>query len=254
MAGRSPAGGDTGVDPGTSVTIDFTKPIKTGATFTLRAGTNQVTGTTALSPDATRLTFDPAGPLTANTTYTATVTGVTSTQDATLPDQTWSFTTAATATESLFTGQTPATTSANDSSSIELGTVFSPAVDGQVTSIRFYKGAGNTGTHTGSIWSATGTKLAGVTFTGETASGWQNATLSTPLAVTAGQTYVVSYLAPNGHYAATSGFFSSPWTRGDLTAPSGNNGRYLYGTGGGFPTNSYNSTNYFVDIGFTATG
>ena len=41
--------------------------------------------------------------------------------------------------------------SANDSSSIELGTVFPHRPDGQVTAIRFYKGAGNTGTHTGSL-------------------------------------------------------------------------------------------------------
>ena len=30
-------------------------------------------------------------------------------------------------------------------------------VTGTVTGVRFYKGAGNTGTHTGHLWSATGT-------------------------------------------------------------------------------------------------
>ena len=37
--------------------------------------------------------------------------------------------------------------------------------DGFVTGIRFYKGTGNTGTHTGSLWSSDGTRLATVTFT-----------------------------------------------------------------------------------------
>lgn len=71
-----------------------------------------------------------------------------------------------------------------------------------------------------------------------------------PLALTAGQTYVVSYYAPNGHYSTTGAFFNGGWTSGPLTAPATNNGRYLYTTGGGFPTNSYNATNYFVDVVF----
>ena len=29
---------------------------------------------------------------------------------------------------------------------------FRPDVDGVVNGVRFYKGAGNTGTHTGSLW------------------------------------------------------------------------------------------------------
>ena len=51
-------------------------------------------------------------------------------------------------------------------SSAPTPTATSPAV-------RFYKAAANTGSHTGSLWSATGTQLATVTFSGETASGWQ---------------------------------------------------------------------------------
>ena len=58
----------------------------------------------------------------------------------------------------MFAGQTPATPSANDPSPIELGGVRSHRrVNGNVTGVMFYKGAGNTGTHTGSIWSAAGT-------------------------------------------------------------------------------------------------
>src|SRR5205807_5642889 len=36
-------------------------------------------------------------------------------------------------------------------------------------------------------------------------------------------------------------------------AAAGGNGVYLYGTGGGFPNASYNSTNYWVDIVFSST-
>src|SRR3712207_7400644 len=44
----------------------------------------------------------------------------------------------------------------------------------------FYKGSKNTGTHTGHLWTNTGTMLSEVVFTGETASGWQQATLPAP--------------------------------------------------------------------------
>ena len=112
---------------------------------------------------------------------------------------------------------------------------FTPSRNGTVKAIRFFKGVGNNGTHTGSIWSAAGSRLATVTFANETATGWQSATLAQPLEVTAGTTYVVSYFAPQGHYSVTSGFFSSPLTKGDLSAPATNNGRYGYSSTGGLP-------------------
>ena len=39
----------------------------------------------------------------------------------------------------------------------------------------------------------------------ETASGWQTVYFSTPVAITAGTTYIASYYAPNGHYSGTQG-------------------------------------------------
>ena len=140
----------------------------------------------------------------------------------------------------------------NDPDAVELGTAFTPSQNGTVTAVKFYKGAGNTGTHTGSVWDSGGTRLGQVTFTGETATGWQTATFATPVAVSAGATYVVSYYAPNGRYSATPNYFASPRVVGPLTAPAGNNGRYKYGSGGGFPNGSWNSTNYFVDVVFVA--
>ena len=104
---------------------------------------------------------------------------------------------------------TPATPAANDASGAELGLRFTPTADGYVNGVRFYKGAGNTGIHTGSLWDAGGTKLASVAFTDETASGWQSARFSAVAPVVAGQTYVVSYTAPAGHYAVESDAFTT---------------------------------------------
>jgi hypothetical protein len=126
-------------------------------------------------------------------------------------------------------------------------------VNGSITGIRFYKGTGNTGTHVGNLWTTSGTKLASVTFNNETASGWQQALFSTPVAITAGTVYVASYLAPAGHYAADNGYFASA---GVDNAPlhalqdgvSGGNGVYAYGSTSSFPNNTWQSSNYWVDL------
>ena len=54
-----------------------------------------------------------------------------------------------------------------------------------MTGIRFYKGSGNNGTHIGLLYSSTGAALAQATFSGETASGWQLVTFSSPVAISA---------------------------------------------------------------------
>ena len=47
---------------------------------------------------------------------------------------------------------------------VNVGMSFTSSVSGFVTGVRFYKSAANTGTHIGTLWSATGTQLATVTF------------------------------------------------------------------------------------------
>ncbi len=117
---------------------------------------------------------------------------------------------------------------------------------------------GNTGTHTGSLWTDTGTLLAHGTFTNETSSGWQTLEFPTAVQVSTGQTYVASYYAPNGDYAADGNYFASnAYTNAPLVAlqngTDGGNGVYAYG-GDQFPASSYNSTNYWVDpIFWTST-
>jgi hypothetical protein len=146
---------------------------------------------------------------------------------------------------------TPANLSDPDSVQVNLGMKFVTSQSGSITGVRYYKGAGDTGTHTGSLWTSTGTLLASATFTNETSSGWQTVTFSSPVTVTAGTTYVASYHS-NGHYTSTGGYFSTAHTTGPLTAPASGNGLYAYGNGNLFPTASYGSTNYWVDVVFSA--
>jgi cytochrome c peroxidase len=152
----------------------------------------------------------------------------------------------------------PSMASFADTGSVNLGVKFTADQSGLVTAIRFYKGAANTGTHIGSLWTASGQLLASVTFANETASGWQQADLANPVAIDANTTYVVSYLAPNGGYAADSGYFAaagvdSPPLHALRNGVSGGNGLYAYAPTTQFPTGSFQSTNYWVDVVF-ATG
>jgi hypothetical protein len=126
---------------------------------------------------------------------------------------------------------------------------FQASVSGYVAGVRFYKQVDNTGSHIGSLWSAAGTLLASGTFSGESASGWQELDFSSPVAITANTTYVVSYHTDTGHYAATTNGLASAVTNGPLTALAGG-GVYAYGANA-FPSNSYNASNYWVDVVFT---
>jgi hypothetical protein len=151
----------------------------------------------------------------------------------------------------VFDFATPDVVDANDAWPAEYGMKFKADYSGQITGIRFYKSAANTGTHTGSLWTAGGTRLATATFTGETASGWQSVLFSSPVSVTAGTTYVASYYTSAGHPSVTQGGMTSPIDNGPLHTLANSaspNGLYLYAGSGGFPTNTYNALNYWVDV------
>jgi hypothetical protein len=149
---------------------------------------------------------------------------------------------------------TPALLVDSDTNPVELGVKFRADHDGYITGIRFYKTPANTGTHVGHLWTSTGRLLASVTFSGETSSGWQQANFSRPVPISADTTYVASYHTTVGRYSADVGYFSSGSVRnGPLRALSnwaGGNGVYRYGRSGGFPNQTYQSSNYWVDVVF----
>ncbi len=137
---------------------------------------------------------------------------------------------------------------------VELGVKFRSDVAGVITGIRFYKAAGDASAHTGSLWSSDGSLLATGAFTNETASGWQQLTFSTPVAISANTTYIASYHT-SGTFAVDVGYFQ---THGFDNAPlhalqagvDGSNGVFLYGPGGQFPSSGSGGQNYWVDVVF----
>ena len=141
----------------------------------------------------------------------------------------------------------PKTADAGPDSAVELGVKFTTDTNGYITGIRFYKGTGNTGTHVGNIWSSSGQLLATATFTGETASGWQQVNFSTPVAVTANTTYVASYHTNVGHYSDDMNYFTAGVNNAPLHTPT-NAGVYAYGSTSAFPSQTWSNSNYWVDV------
>jgi len=145
----------------------------------------------------------------------------------------------------------------NESQALELGVRFTANSNGFITGIRFYKGVNNTGTHIGNLWSSTGALLARATFTGETGSGWQQVNFSSPVAITANTVYVASYFSPTGDFPVDLVYFATPGVSNPpLSAlvdggAGGRNAIYKYGSTSQFPTDSYQSSNYWVDVVFT---
>jgi hypothetical protein len=137
-----------------------------------------------------------------------------------------------------------------DNRSIEVGTEFMTASDGMITAVRFYQGPDNTGADNATLWSSDGTKIATAPIP-RGPSGWREIRFDDPVPVEADRSYVVSYRASKGHYSTDSDTFAlgrkvkSGW----LTALGG-----VFTDGSGFPDQSSNGTNYYVDVAFRSSG
>ena len=259
--------GSTGVNPGANVTATFNEALNpatvTTATVLLRNPSGNLVPASITYDAATRtVTINPQSALAASTTYTVTILGgANGVKDAAgnalSGNFTWSFTTGTLPTCPCTiwdNATTPALAAESDSNAVEVGVKFRAEIDGSLIGLRFYKGEGNTGTHVGHLWTSNGILLASVTFTNETATGWQQANFPTPVGITANTTYVASYYAPLGHYALDESYFTAAVVKPPLRAladgEDGSNGVYRYGASG-FPTQTFNASNYWVDVVFS---
>ncbi len=136
---------------------------------------------------------------------------------------------------------------ATEPTSLEMGLKFFSFAAGKVHGVRFFKGTHNTGTHVGTLWSASGQKLTSATFSGESASGWQEVRFAQPVTIAAGTSYVVSYSSAGGFSATDNGLTSSRQNGSLQTSGPG-----LFAVkAGDFPTLSYQNRNYFADVVFS---
>ena len=149
----------------------------------------------------------------------------------------------------------PGIVDAGPDSAVELGVKFKADANGTITGVRFYKSSNNTGTHVGNLWTASGALLASATFTGETASGWQQVTFSSPVAITANTVYVASYHTNVGHYSVDQNYFANagvdnPPLHALQNNASGFDGVFVYSSSSVFPSQGYLASNYWVDVVF----
>lgn len=143
--------------------------------------------------------------------------------------------------DSIYTSQTP-TTTLDATGGWEVGTTFVTYEYGRITGFRFWKAAGECGTHTARLWEGS-TQVASGTFTNETASGWQRVTI--PAVLIPPGAYVVS-VNTNCKQVKTPGYFLDgpilrPWGEAD----GGNYGQPT----GSFPS-SNSASSFFVDVYF----
>ncbi|MET3332220.1 MULTISPECIES: DUF4082 domain-containing protein [Bradyrhizobium] len=221
-----------------------------GLAFSLTSVSNAANGSVSYNSQNQTLTFTPTAGYAGAASFSYTITDTSGQSGSGQVSLKVNYPASA---QSLFgTSDAPSVPNSGDSSPVEVGVKFTASVNGTITGLRFYKGSLNTGSHIADLWSSTGTLLATATFTGETASGWQQVNFSSPVAITAGTTYVASYHT-NGNYSGTQNYFATSLTNGQLTAPAGSNGVYIYGAGSAFPTNSFKSSNYWVDVVFNGS-
>ena len=138
----------------------------------------------------------------------------------------------------------------------ELGVKFKSDVAGAIRGVRFYKTSADSGRHSVRLWTVSGALLATAISSNESASGWQQADFSTPVAIKPDVVYVASYHADAGHYRFTPRYFAhsgvdNPPLHALASSASGGNGVYADGSGKGVTDRSLDGANFWVDVAFT---
>ena len=72
------------------------------------------------------------------------------------------------------------------SSSLALGVKASTIWPGKITAIRYYRYSSSSDSHTVNVWNSSGTNLGSQSVTNETASGWQEVQLDSPISIESG--------------------------------------------------------------------
>ena len=159
---------------------------------------------------------------------------------------------------------TPAHLDTNDQNgSVELGAKFQVDVPGTIKAIKFYKATTvDSVPITVSLRTSAGTLLAQTTVT-ETGTGWKLIPLPNPVSISPDTTYVASYFIPStvgqvtGYAFDQQYFGAASVDNGPLHALAsgldGGNGVFKYTATSALPNQTFNSTNYWVDVVFTGS-
>ena len=268
VTSTSPADGAGYLSPSTTVTATFSRAMDpstiTATSFTLTGpGGASVAATVSYNASTNVATLTPSDPLSGAGTFVARVdTAVKSGDGISLAAPvSWTFSTAACPCQLFSVVAQPASQNLPTRDgrggtgpwTYEFGVKVTVDQPMTLAAIRFWKSSAETGTHVGNVWTTSGTLLGSVTFTNESASGWQQQALTTPLSLQAGSVYIVSVNA-NAFFSVSPLGLQSQVVAGPLrSVADGANG--VFGSAAGvFPNQTYNSTNYFVDMQVVPAG
>ncbi len=165
------------------------------------------------------------------------------------------------------TSQTPVNGNADNGAAITLGVRLYAPDGATVAGVAFYAPTTNTGTYTAGLWlvtapddSATGTLLeSGSLGSGSVTPGaWNTIPLDAPVELTADTVYTAGVHTSSGRFVLTSGAFSAAISgNGIVLIQSGDdpvgagvsrNGVFTEGGALTFPTSTFGSSDYFIDV------
>ncbi len=270
VASNSPLAGATGVNLSSSVSATFSEPINAEtinpSTFELRdSSENLVPAVISYNADINTALLTPNSPLAVSTTYSVKAKGGSNGVkdlygNPLASDYIWSFTSGVDPCSSsgcsAWSNTTdPGVLPANDSNSVELGVTFRSDINGWITGIRFHQATVGAAFQA-SLWDASSQQQLATGTVTSISPGWQQLNFVTPVQINAGTIYVASYHAPTGNYTASNGFFAANGVdNGPIhllrDGENGGNGLYGYNSAAIFPSNTFSSSNYWVDVVFT---
>jgi hypothetical protein len=144
----------------------------------------------------------------------------------------------------------------NDRAAVTLGVKFFAAVPGSISSLRFYRGSTNSNGYTAKLFTSSGVTLASARVKADTCAVpcWEQVNFASPIPISANITYIAAYYTNNGRYADDQGGLANGAGQSPLFAQAnggslGGNGVYTYSTS--FPDDTWNQSNYWVDVVFT---
>lgn len=134
----------------------------------------------------------------------------------------------------------------SDGKPVELGMKFTATDTLVVSGARIYKGPSNSSFQV-KLYKGSTLVASNISYSNVVA-GWVSIFFDKSVRVDPGSVYTIAYYSYGGTYAASTNFFTSSKIYGSITVPIGA-GTYFYGSG--FPSSSYQNSNYYVEPVYT---
>lgn len=144
----------------------------------------------------------------------------------------------------------PSQTCRSGAKGIELGTTFTPTVNGVVSELGYFKTSLNPGRSSARLYKADGTLVAEAVHNPRVMSGWHYTALSEPVPVRRGESYIVSYTSSTGCFAATKSYLARSRASSHLTVPVNGGLSRLHGQA----RIATDGTSFWSDVAFRPNG